>query len=268
MKSFRERTTAKQWPKKTLLLIVFLAVAPVGAGWAQTPAPETVLRQSLAAHAGAQGLPADLTIQGQVTDTSGTRALRMRVKGKDKLRYELGVTSRLTVSIFNAGAGWTGPETNLKPVFEHAAVLRRAVEVPFLDVTADVGDSRFRARDLGQKRIGTATVHHFALRLIDPIPVERRFLRRPLHQDMEIFIDASTNLIVRTQRMQAADNSMDFRVPVILDFSDYRQVGALAIPFRIVTTIGNQYSGIRQSTLVIQSVLVNQGIADSVFRPQ
>ena len=105
------------------------------------------------------------------------------------------------------------------------------------------------------------------MRLSDPTP-QQRFLNRPLHEDVDLFIDQSTNLIVRSQRMQAADNSLDFRVPWVLDFSDYRQVGSLVIPFRILNTLGTRYSGIRQSVLVIHSVLVNQGIADSVFLPQ
>src|SRR5882762_5197587 len=247
-------------------LILPLIIGAASVGWAQTAVPETILQQVLLAHVGAGGLPTTLVIEGQLTDASGMRPLRMQVKGKDKIRYELGLTPRQTVSIYSAGAGWTGSNANVKPFPPHAAV-RRPMELPFLDVIDELGDPRLTARYLGPKVIGQTNVHHLVLRLRDPVPRAQRFLNRPLDEEVEFFIDVTTNLIVRSQRMQAADNSMDFRVPSVLDFSDYRQVGGLMIPFRIVSTIGTPYSGMGQSTLVLQSVVVNQGIPDSVFQP-
>jgi hypothetical protein len=246
------------------VIFIVLLASP---GPAQTVTTESVLRQALMAHVGPGGLPADLLIQGQLTNASDTRPLRMQVKGKDKIRYELGLTARQTVSIYNAGSGWAGSNANVKPVAPYVA-LRRPMELPFLDVIDELGDPRLTARYIGLKVIGQTSVHHIALRLSDPAPRSQRFLNRPLDEEVELFIDVATNLIVRSQRMQVADNSMDFRVPSILDFSDYRQVGGLMIPFRIVNTIGTPYSGMGQSTLVFQSVVVNPGIPDSVFQPQ
>jgi len=61
------------------------------------------------------------------------------LKGKNKIRYELGLTPRQTLSIYSAGAGWTGSERNVKPVAPHAAV-RRPMELPVLDVIDELGD--------------------------------------------------------------------------------------------------------------------------------
>jgi len=61
---------------------------------------------------------------------------------------------------------------------------------------------------------------------------------------------------------------MDFRVRRSWTFPITGRSGVLMIPFRIVNTIGTPYSGMGQSTLVLQSVVVNQGIPDSVFQPQ
>jgi len=123
-------------------------------------------------------------------------------------------------------------------------------------------------RYIGEEAAGGGTVLHFAVHFTDPVPSQKRFLQRALNEDVDFFVDARTNLIVRSQRLQMANDSMDFRMPSILDFSDYRQINGMMIPFRIVNTIGNRNAGIRQITIVLQSVLINQGIPDSAFRPQ
>jgi hypothetical protein len=247
----------------TMLVLTFCLP---GLGIAQSAATAALVRQTLQAHRGAGNLPADLTIQGQVTDKSGTRPLRIQIKGADKVRYELGSGTRTVVSIFNGRSGWTGSPTTLKALPEHAAT-HRAAQIPFLDVITEIGNARFKAFDRGLERVGQSTLRHIAIRVNDPKP-QQRFLNRALNEEVEIFIDPGTNLIIRSQRMLAADNSMDFRVPSILDFSDYRVVNGLVIPFRIANTVGTVHSGMYPSTWVIQSVAVNQGIADSVFEPR
>jgi len=142
------------------------------------------------------------------------------------------------------------------------------MELPFLDVIVDVGNPNWKVRYIGPEALGSATVLHFAIHFSDPVALQQRSFNRALDEDAEVFVDATTSLIVRSQRMQAANDSMDFRVPSVLDFSDYRQVNGMMIPFRIVNTIGDRNSGMRQVTITIQSVLINQGIADSAFRPQ
>src|SRR5882672_3177796 len=62
-------------------LVLMLVAAEMG--WTQSAATETLLQQSLGAQVGTAGLPSDLVIEGQLIDASGTRPLRMQVKGKD-----------------------------------------------------------------------------------------------------------------------------------------------------------------------------------------
>jgi hypothetical protein len=250
---------------KRVLFCCGIVLAVFRLAHAQTQSPEAMLRQILRSH-GAVTLPSDFVLQGQITDRSGRRSLRMQVKGKNQIRYEQTQGTRTTVSIFNAGRAWSGPTGSLKPLWEHASV-RRPMELPFLDIVNEVGDRRLKIRYVGTEVLGTRTVLHFALRYLDLTP-QKRFLNRALDEEADFFADASTGLIVRSQRMQAANDSMDFRVPSVLDFSDYRPVNGLMIPFRIVNTVGTSSSGIYQSTVVVQSVLLNQGIADSVFLPQ
>ena len=107
------------------------AMAPVvvfmmaGAGWSQTITPANLVRQILRAHVGAGSLPADLTIQGQITDRSSTRPLRIQIQGTDKARYEVGAGTQTVVSILNGRSAWTGSATSLKALPEHAALHTR-----------------------------------------------------------------------------------------------------------------------------------------------
>jgi hypothetical protein len=236
-------------------------------GFAQTEPPEKMIRQILATHMGPNALPADFVIQAQATDASGPHSLRIEVKGKNQIRLEATQGTNSSISIYNAGEAWTGTTGNLKSLMAFASQ-RRPMELPFLDLVSDVGDPHWSVRYIGPETLGTEAVLHFTVHFADPVPIEKRLFHRPLHEDAEFFVDAKTNLIVRSQRLQPANDSMDFRVPFVMDFSDYRPVNGMMIPFHIVNTIGNRDVGLRQVTFAIQSVLINQGIPDSAFRPQ
>jgi len=151
--------------------LMILAIAHRGR--AQTMSPEAMVGQILATHIGPSGLPSDFLIQGQVTDATGTRSLRMQVKGKDKIRYEQPQGTKTNIAIYNAGLAWAGPAGSLKPLFQFAAV-RRPMELPFLDVIVDIGDPHWKARYIGQEALGSATVLHFAVHFSDPIPLAKR----------------------------------------------------------------------------------------------
>ena len=123
--------------------LMILAIAHRGR--AQTMSPEAMVGQILATHIGPSGLPSDFLIQGQVTDATGTRSLRMQVKGKDKIRYEQTQSGQTLVSIFNAGTAWASATTGLKPLMEHASA-RRPIELPFLDVIGELGNPYWKVR--------------------------------------------------------------------------------------------------------------------------
>src|SRR5437016_2927939 len=211
----------RRYVRNHTTVLLLLAATPAICR-AQTSSAVIAVQQTLLAHVGTSGLPGDLTAQGQLSDQSGTRPLRIFIKGKDKIRYEVGTGGGTTTTIYTAGAAWTGTSTAMKPLPDHVA-LHRAVEVPFFDVIADAGDARFKAQDFGLEQVGAAHLRHFSLRMADATPT-KRFLNRPLDEDVDIFIDPATNIIVRSRRMKAATESMDFRVPWITDFSDYRVI--------------------------------------------
>lgn len=78
-------------------------------------------------------------------------------------------------------------------------------------------------------------------------------------------MDPVTLLIVRSARSLMAENSMDVRFRSSTDFSDYRVVQGLSIPFRIVETVTLPSRPPFQSVYVVANVTVNSGVSDSVF---
>src|SRR5438876_632629 len=95
------------------LLICWVLLLSVATAQAQTPSPEAMVRQILQAHIGPNGLPSDFVIQGQVTDSLGTRSFRMVVKGKNQIRYEQTQGAKTNVSLYNAGIAWAGSSAAL-----------------------------------------------------------------------------------------------------------------------------------------------------------
>src|SRR2546425_13351073 len=94
---------------------------------AQASSAVIAVQQTLLAHVDTSGLPGDLTAQGQLSDPSGTRPLRIFIKGKDRIRYEVGSGGGTTTTIYSGGAAWTGTSTAMKSLPDHVA-LHRAVE--------------------------------------------------------------------------------------------------------------------------------------------
>src|SRR5207248_6385323 len=96
---------------------------------------------------------------------------------------------------------------------------------------------------------------------------EKRFLKRPLEEAVDFFIDTTSFLILRSERLRPTEENMDFLIPSVLEFSDYRTVNGITVPFRIVNTMGRLDIGVSQSTTVFTTVTINSGIPDSLFSP-
>ncbi|MBS1754703.1 MAG: hypothetical protein R2765_05160 [Ferruginibacter sp.] len=73
-------------------------------------------------------------------------------------------------------------------------------------------------------------------------------------KDETYFIDPTTNMIIRTKKMQKANGQ---EVEVQSDFSDYRDVEGVKMPYSI---------GLPFGTLLISSIKVNQTIPESAYK--
>ena len=73
-------------------------------------------------------------------------------------------------------------------------------------------------------------------------------------KDETYFIDPTTNMIIRTKKMQKANGQ---EVEVQSDFSDYRDVEGVKMPYSI---------GLPFGTLLISSIKINQTIPESAYK--
>ena len=136
--------------------------------------------------------------------------------------------------------------------------------LPFLDLLSEVGNPALDILYKGAETLEGNTVYHFLLTLRDRTP-HVRLLDRSLDEQVDFYVDARTLLVLRSVHYRYAENNLDVRIPSVLDFSDYRIVNGVQVPFRITNTVGSRYLGLTKSVFTLQAVAFNQGIADSLF---
>lgn len=230
--------------------------------------PSALLRSSLETNLGGTKFPSDLVLEGQLTDSTGTvKPIRVFIKNRDMMRYEVGTGDDARVTLFDRGQAWSIDAAGASRKLKARTAARRPALIPALDLMAELQNPGLELADHGLMTLGTMQARRLTLGLKDDQPEGRPFGRH-LDDEMTVYIETSTHLVVRTERTRYADNNIDLGVPSVLEFSDYREVEGLRIPFRIVNTIGSESTGVRQSWVTITSVTVGRGIADSMFRPE
>jgi len=223
-----------------------------------------ILKAVLQAHYGPGSAPTDVTGVGRLTQGSQpAQTFRFFIKGTQQMRYEFGDGTSPSISIFKSGQGSRGLQSQMRAIEDHASEAHASL-LPFLDLLSEAGNPALEASYEGLKSLAGAPVYHFALSLRDK-SASIRLLRRPLDEQADFYVDARTLLVVRSVHYRYAENNLELRVPSVLDFSDYRSVNGVHVPFRIVNTVGSSYLGLTQSVLVLQSVAFNQGIPESLF---
>ena len=208
-------------------------------------------------------LPSDMVLTGQLTDASGTQPFRITIKGKDRMKYEVGTGSALITMTLSRGAGWREASGHVDVLQPYSAMQRPAV-VPFFDLLAEASNSNLQITDRGLFLIGTLTSRRYTLRLPDPTP-EIRLFRRALDEEIDLYTDPVSLLVVRTERWRMAENSMDVRLRQVAEFSDYRNVTGLAVPFHVVETAVVSSRSQFRTTYDVDNVTVNAGVDDSIF---
>ena len=207
--------------------------------------------------------PDDILLTGQRTDPSGTVPFRMTIKGKDQARYEIGTGATQVTTTFSKGAGSRVAAGKVEILQSYTARERPAL-IPFLDLLAEADAPALQVTDQGAFSIGNLAARRYTLKLPDPEPQKRMF-GRPLDEESDVYIDLASGLIVRSERWVMAENSMDVRFRRITEFSDYRSVNGLAIPFRVAETVQTPTRAPFQSVYVVVSASVNTGVDDTVF---
>jgi len=190
----------------------------------------------------------------------------MLVQGNRKVRYEIGTGSQMLVTIFNNGGAWRLVGGRFERI-ESFGILHRPAILPFTDALSEPISPSMILNEYEPRVIGSVTARQLRVKHLDPAP-EKRFRGQAVDEEVNLFIDPNTLLVVRSERLINSDTNYDIRIPVILDYSDYRNVAGIAVPFHIVERVGTPHLGIKETLLLLQSVQFNQGLSDATFLPQ
>lgn len=227
--------------------------------------PILTIQRSLLAHVRSGIVMQDITLIGEVSRNGEVQPMRMMIRGNAQIRSEAGSGNNLQTLIFDNGNGWVGNGSSFRPVESHAA--QRPSIVPFLDLMSEVQNPRIAASDGNTYITGGDAEVRVRLELPDATP-EKRFKNRPLNEAVDIDIDPSTFLVRRLTRLIRSTTNQDFQVPVVTEYSDYRDVQGVKIPFRVITKTGTAELGVHVSTIVWHTVYINSDLSESIFRPQ
>jgi hypothetical protein len=242
-----------------LVALSLIACAP----FASAQSARAILEQALQVHGRAK--VTDITTTGSVRQNNITHTLTLYAKGSAVGRLENGGAGDRHLLLFNTGQAWGGPESQLKFLNPQTA-LRRMTLIPFLDLIDALDSPGIEITEIGIENVNGSPAHRISVKTHDPDGA-KRFLRRPLEEYVEFFVDAKTFLIVRSQRMRTMEENLDMQVPSILDFSDYRLVSGVAVPYHIVNTIGLAGQGFYQSMTDWTTVTINSSLPDTLFTP-
>jgi len=238
-------------------VVAFVCVGFVGLGpLAQTAAAQTI-DEIVALHAAARGSAEQwravrtLRMTGRALAGPGREALVTReIKRPDRIRTEFTFQGITGVFAFDGKRGWqVSPLTGvLEPQLMEAGDAMVAMQ------QVDIDGALVSAR---KQRATLALVGHETVAGRDVLRIRVTPTAGP---QQEHYLDAGTFLILRTDATRQVGGR-----PVVVEtsFSDYRNVGGLALPHAIEMGARNRPERVR---IIVESIEVNPLIDDERFK--
>ena len=247
--------------KQFLLCAAFLGSSVLGALGQQDSA--TILRRGLDAAGGEVNLAAvrDITATGKVTyywageEVSGST--RLRSLGLEYFRQDSSVNGKsLTLSVTGFGATALDMDATRRSLSAESALVYRSLLAPLVQLTSlDVSHNRL------QPPVLTRLDETSAIRVTVVNSGQAPSALGVGTMVRNWYFDSSTYLLVRIEtalRPQSSDQEMYLHR---FDFSDYRTVGSLTLPFKITESLGGQALW----TTRLDSYSFNTGLTRSDF---
>jgi hypothetical protein len=256
----------------TVLLLTFPNLA--ASQQASAPAPSsstqaaTLLTQSAAALTGRVAL-SDVTLSGTARriagsdDESGTVVLTATASGSSKLALSFASGNRNEVRANSSNGptgGWSGPDGAAHPISYHNLMTDSGL-FPAFALASLLASQNTVTTYVGQEtRNGASVIHLSAYQQLPGITGDNAVLPHHLSQ-IEIFLDPTTLLPSSIAYNTHADNNALLDIPIEIDFSDYRVVNGIRVPFHMQKSINHSLS----LDLQFQNVTTNSGLSASDF---
>ncbi|MGH9531090.1 MAG: hypothetical protein ACRD2Q_01775 [Terriglobales bacterium] len=187
--------------------------------------------------------------------------ITIKTKGTRKVRSELERPNGKGVRILNDGrAAIVRADGKIRRLSRVNTVAERVTHIPLLSLLAEFQDAdvevKADAATMSDARpVAVVTLSLVAVDKNDPV-------ENPREVTLTTFlIDASTGFVAEVRYTSHAENNPLDKRPVVIRYSDYRQVSGIWVPFRQTTYL----DGKLESELVLGSVSFGVGLSDSEF---
>ena len=207
----------------------------------------------------------DFTALGDITVYSAGKELqghaRVLARGQDQFRFDeyLSMGTR-SWAVSNRSGELKDSDGKVSSIPPHNAMTLGSLTFPYLRLLAAAGDNTTAVQDLGDLVVESQKLHK--------LHVHRDFDssfggdNAVNHlSDADYLFDSQTHLLASVRNQTHPVESMAKDVPHEVQFSDYRNVNGVMVPFGVTEYIGGQ----RVWTLQLSSIQFNTGLSDSDF---
>jgi len=228
-----------------------------------------ILTQVLKAAGGQAAVDAtqDITASGTITyywageEVQGTVTVKGR--GISQFRLDATLSNGVRSWAVNNGTG-TIRETDgtTTPIEYHNTINAGNITFPFAHLAVAMHEASTSILYVGLETKDGQQVHHIRIWKVyppdsDPSGIRSRLTKR------DFFVDTNKFLVVAVLDMLHPKNQSNQDSPHEMQYSDYRQVGGVLVPFSI-TEVG---VGQRISAIQLKQVTFNTGVVDADFNP-
>jgi hypothetical protein len=247
---------------KIVALLAAIPLLLVMSSVAQTPdsdASNIIRRSSLAMGCNTVGRDTPISAEGTLTVSSLAAPMRVKIdtQGNDRMRSELDTVKEKKVTIINAGRGQIHHgDGGITALAEHNSSHQKPMHIPCLTNLA-LPPGQVDATFLRTEAIGADTFDVVDLELTNR-PKEKQAADR---MKTTVWISRATGYLTKLQYVNAAEQDSNDTQLVQVEYTDYRVIDGLAVPFHQVTHAGKAILDLQ-----FDSVQLNTAAADFNLR--
>jgi hypothetical protein len=213
----------------------------------------------------------DVTLTGSATRTVGSDAesgnFTLKALGGAQSRFDLVETGGTRTEIFNLSSEgtpegfWNGTDGVSHAIANHNCYAGEVWFFPALSVLSQLSNPNVVVSYIGTESKNSITVQHVRFVLAIPsLPAADAARLSPL-STTDVYVNSSTFLPVAITFNQHPDDNLSLNIPVEIDYSDYKQIQGVQIPFQIQKSL----NGSLMLNLTVQNATINTGLTNSTF---
>lgn len=257
---------------RTLVLFCIAIGCPDGllaqaTSTAVTPQNTAVTSILLACEQAMGGQKADRSYyaEGEIalaSDTTPSRQIVWKTKGRDLFRQVITQGENTTVSIVNHGHGSRTHKSVRANLPEHATAYFRPEYIPALSCTIDRGRTGMVAEYLGQEVVAGETADHIRFSMSPNGKNTRIDDLEKIISEYHVFISTASHRVLATRTWIFSPEAVQNHSSWEAIFTDYRDVNGVLMPFHIE----NRLDGQKIRDIMLSVVREDASISDSDFQ--